>query len=103
MFFAANSYVFVRVSCRGCGTSEGTFELFAHDGRDGFDAVEWVADQPWCNGQVAMWGGSYPGFTQWVTAAQSPPHLAAMAPVASVGIVRDYPMTNNIVMSHLAF
>ena len=102
-FFAANDYAFVSVSCRGCGTSEGVFELFAHDGRDGYDAVEWVAEQAWSNGQVAMWGGSYAAFTQWATVAQSPPHLATIVPKAAAGIVRDYPMTNNIVMSHLAF
>ena len=102
-FFSSHDYVFARVSCRACGLSEGEFELFSGNGRDGFDSVEWLADQPWCNGQVAMWGGSYCGFTQWATAAQSPPHLAAIAPVASVGVVRDYPMVNNIFMCHSAF
>ena len=103
VFFSKNNYIFVRVSCRGCEASEGTFELFSQDGRDGFDSVRWLSDQAWCNGQVAMWGGSYCGFTQWATAAEFPPNLAAIAPVASCGIVWDYPMTNNIFMCHSAF
>lgn len=103
MKFAAHDYPFVRVSCRGCGKSDGTFELFSQDGRDGFDSIQWVAEQPWCDGSVAMFGGSYSGFTQWVTAAESPPNLVAIAPVAACGLLYDYPLTNNILMSHTAF
>ena len=41
--------------------------------------VEWIARQPWSDGRVVMFGGSFVGMTQWHTAAQNPPHLAAIA------------------------
>ena len=49
--------------------------------RDGYDAVEWLAAQPWCNGNVGMWGISYGGFTAIQVAMLQPPHLKAIFPV----------------------
>jgi putative CocE/NonD family hydrolase len=60
-YFAENGYVVVSVDVRGRGNSEGEFYPFENDGPDGYDVVEWVARQPWCNGQVGMMGGSYRG------------------------------------------
>ena len=51
--------------------------------QDGYDTVEWVADQPWCTGQVGMTGGSYVGACQWLTAVLQPPHLRAIFPIVS--------------------
>ena len=85
--FAAEGFAFVSVDCRGRGDSEGVF-LGHHAGEadDGFDIVEWAAAQPWCNGHVAMFGGSYTGQNQWTTAAAHPPHLRTIIPaVASMG------------------
>ena len=48
--------------------------------KDGYDAVEWAAAQPWSNGKVGMIGGSYVGLTQWQAAIEQPPHLVAIAP-----------------------
>jgi putative CocE/NonD family hydrolase len=53
------------------------------DVQDGYDTVEWAAAQPWSNGKVALWGGSYGGLQQWNAAIARPPHLVAMAPVSS--------------------
>jgi predicted acyl esterase len=53
MYFARNGYVFALVDVRGRGNSEGHFEPFVSDGRDGHDVVEWLARQPWCTGKVA--------------------------------------------------
>ena len=66
-YFARHGYVFALVDVRGRGNSEGNFEPFANEARDGYDIVEWLARQPWSNGKVAMWGGSYAGFDQWAT------------------------------------
>jgi predicted acyl esterase len=52
-------------------------------GRDGYDAVEWIAGQPWSNGRVAMWGSSALGRVQFDTAVQQPPHLTAIVPMAA--------------------
>jgi len=65
---------------RGRGASGGVFDLGAGDGVDGAAAVEWVAAQPWCDGNVAMHGISYAGMTQLRAALQRPPSLRAVSP-----------------------
>lgn len=100
MYFAQHGYVFVAIDDRGRGNSEGTFVPSQSEGKDGYDAIEWVAKQPWCNGSVATWGGSWLGFTQWSIAREMPPHLKAMAPTASVYPGIDYPQPDGIMMSY---
>ena len=78
------------------GNSGGQFEPFANDSRDGHDVVEWLAKQPWCNGKVAMWGGSYAGFNQWATLKEFPPHLATIVPAAAAHPGVDFPTGGNI-------
>lgn len=51
------------------------------EGEDGAAIVEWIADQPWCDGNVAMVGKSYGGLTSLKTAAESPKHLRAIVPI----------------------
>jgi putative CocE/NonD family hydrolase len=70
------------------------------EAKDGYDTIEWLARQPWCDGQVATWGGSWRGFAQWSIAKEFPPHLKAMAPTASVYPGVDYPQPNGIFMSY---
>jgi len=82
-YFASHGYVFALVDVRGRGNSGGEFEPFAQEPHDGHDVVEWFAQQPFCNGKVAMWGGSYAGFDQWATAKELPPHLATIVPAAA--------------------
>src|SRR6185436_9748370 len=65
MYFAAHGYPFLIVDVRGRGNSEGDFRPLIGEARDGFDVIEWLARQPYCNGRVAMWGGSYGGYVQW--------------------------------------
>lgn len=79
----ARGYALVAQDVRGRGTSEGTFEPFVHEERDGADTVAWLAAQPWCDGRVVMAGMSYVGATQWLAAAASPPALEAIAPTLS--------------------
>ncbi|MGH3994827.1 MAG: CocE/NonD family hydrolase, partial [Pseudonocardiaceae bacterium] len=67
---------------RGQYGSEGDFYPFRAEGADGFDSVEWVAEQPWSNGAVGMVGRSYAAATQWMAAAERPPHLRAIFPTA---------------------
>lgn len=96
MYFASHGYVYALVDVRGRGNSEGEFEPFAKEGHDGFDAVEWFAKQSYCNGKVAMWGGSYAGFDQWTVAKEFPPHLATIVPAAAAHPGVDFPFQYNI-------
>ncbi len=100
MYFARNGYVFALVDVRGRGNSGGAFEPFAADGKDGHDVVEWLAKQPWCDGKVAMWGGSYAGFNQWSTLKENPPHLATIVPAAAAHPGVDFPAPNGIFVSY---
>jgi putative CocE/NonD family hydrolase len=99
-YFASHGYAFALVDVRGRGNSGGEFEPFANEPRDGHDVVEWLAKQPFCDGKVAMWGGSYAGFDQWATAKEFPPHLATIVPAAAAHPGLDYPSYNNIGMPY---
>jgi uncharacterized protein len=101
MYFAKNGFVYALVDVRGRGNSEGNFEPMANEGRDGYDVVEWFAKQPWCDGKVAMWGGSYAGFDQWSTLKEFPPHLATIVPAAAVHPGVDFPFLHNVFYSYV--
>ena len=81
----AAGYAVVGVNMAGTACSEGVFDLFAPRwGTDGRDAVEWIADQSWSNGDVGMANWSYAVLSQLFTAEEQPPHLKAIAPGMSV-------------------
>ena len=96
IYFSQHGYVFAAVDSRGRGNSEGIFEPFANEANDGHDIAEWLAAQPWCDGQVAMWGGSYGGYVQWMALRESPPHLRTIIPTASASAGVDFPFYKNI-------
>lgn len=73
-------YAVVAQDTRGRYASEGTFNPFFDEARDGADTVEWAAAQPWSSGAIGMFGASYFGATQWLAATQSPSALRAIAP-----------------------
>jgi putative CocE/NonD family hydrolase len=83
--YQREGYAFVAVDCRGRGKSEGQFCAWVHDGEDGYDTVEWVASQPWCNGAVGTTGLSYCGWAQWATVFEHPPSLRCMVSSAAAG------------------
>jgi putative CocE/NonD family hydrolase len=95
-YFAQHGYVFAIVDVRGRGNSEGQFDPFTQEPQDGHDVVEWLATQPWSNGKVAMWGGSYAGYDQWLTLREFPPHLATVVPVAAPHVGVDFPTSYNV-------
>ena len=100
VYFASHGYAFALVDVRGRGNSGGEFEPFVNDPRDGHDLVEWFAKQPYCDGKVAMWGGSYAGFDQWATAKEFPSHLATIVPAAAAHPGLDYPSTENVGLTY---
>ena len=79
-WFARRGYAVVCFDVRGTGNSGGSsIDIYSQrERRDGYEAVEWVAAQPWCSGAVGMWGMSYGGVVQWQVAAQRPPHLRTL-------------------------
>jgi putative CocE/NonD family hydrolase len=95
-YFAQHGYVFALVDVRGRGNSEGQFDPFQQEPQDGHDVVEWLATQPWSDGKVAMWGGSYAGYDQWLTLREFPPHLATIVPAAAAHAGVDFPMFKGI-------
>lgn len=77
---ALRGYAVVMQDVRGRYESDGSFDPYRQEGRDGYDTIEWAARQPWSNGMVGTYGLSYPGAVQWLAAVESPPHLRAMVP-----------------------
>ncbi len=80
-FFVAREYVHVVAQARGSGLSQGQYNWYDRTEQlDGAELIEWIARQPWCNGNVGMLGDSYFGRMQWLIAGEQPPHLKAIAP-----------------------
>jgi len=98
--FAKHGYVSMVVDVRGRGDSEGDFDPFFSDGRDGHDLVEWLASQPYCNGRIGMHGGSYGGMTQWATARARPKSLRSIVPTAPSYLGFDIPTHAGIFPSY---
>ena len=75
-YLAARGIASVMLDVRGTGASEGvnTDEYTVQEQQDGYDAVEWLAQQPWCDGQVVIYGSSYGGFVAYQIATHRPPH-----------------------------
>lgn len=99
-WFARRGYVVALSDCRGRFDSEGDWDPFGtHHKADGYDLVEWLARQPWCDGKVGMMGQSYMGWTQWWTATQAPPSLKAIVPeVAPPDQLYNGPYQNGILV-----
>jgi putative CocE/NonD family hydrolase len=73
-------YAVVIQDCRGTFRSAGEFVPHATDRTDGEDTIAWIAEQPWSDGTVGMYGPSYLGMVQWEAAVMKPPALKAIAP-----------------------
>lgn len=79
-YFARKGYICVVQDVRGKYASEGKFEPFINEAADGYDTLDWIADQPWCDGNIGMSGESYYGYTQWAVACLNHPNLKCIAP-----------------------
>ena len=81
--WAKAGYIAVIQDCRGTRASEGVIAPYNNEGQDGYDTIEWIHRQPWCNGRIGMMGGSYVGAVQWQAAVENPPGLVAITPQAT--------------------
>lgn len=84
--FVHRGYAIVNIDSRGAFDSEGRMAIMgSQEAEDGYDAIEWIAKQPWCNGNVGMAGNSHLAIIQWFIAALQPPSLKAIAPWEGCG------------------
>ncbi|WP_213776811.1 CocE/NonD family hydrolase [Caballeronia sp. dw_276] len=93
-YWCAHGYAICNPDIRGVANCEGDSVVWdRQEGRDCHDLIEWLAAQAWCSGKVAMSGTSYLAVSQWFTAAEQPPHLAAINPWEGVSdVYRDLVM-----------
>jgi putative CocE/NonD family hydrolase len=82
----SHGYVVVAADVRGSGASFGTRpgEFLDTDSTDASDLIDWITDQPWSDGNVGMYGLSYPGMTQWMAAGAAPEGLKAIVPAMTM-------------------
>ncbi|MFB6551228.1 CocE/NonD family hydrolase [Streptomyces sp. NPDC056405] len=97
-YWCAQGYAICNPDIRGVAHCEGDSVLWdRQEGRDCYDLIEWLAVQDWCTGKVAMSGTSYLAVSQWFTAAEQPPHLAAINPWEGVSdVYRDLVMRGGL-------
>ncbi|MBI5161216.1 MAG: CocE/NonD family hydrolase [Micrococcales bacterium] len=97
-YWCAQGYAICNPDIRGVADSEGDSVLWdRQEGRDCYDLIEWLGVQDWCDGKVAMSGTSYLAVAQWFTAAEQPPHLAAINPWEGVSdVYRDLVLRGGI-------
>ena len=81
--YSAAGYVVAVQDVRGRYASGGTSLPYNNEGQDGFDTLEWITRQPWCDGRVGMWGSSHVGAVQWQAAAEGSYGLAVLCPTAT--------------------
>lgn len=92
----SHGYIGVIANTRGKGRSPDKIVPWEHDGKDATAVIEWISKQPWSDGQVAMYGGSYLGFTQWAAAKHLHPALKTIVPYEAANLMTGLPVENNI-------
>ena len=94
-------YAVVWQLARGIGDNDGRYRFIADDRNDGYDCIEWIAEQPWSDGNVGMDHGSYNAMTQLQAASTVPPALKAIIPfVPSSHFFRETPYSGGIFMRY---
>lgn len=96
---ASNGYAGVTGLTRGKGCSPDQPIPYEHDGSDAAAVIDWISRQPWSDGRVGMFGGSYEGFTQWAAAKRMPKALKALMPSVAVAPGVDVPMEGGVFQS----
>ncbi len=91
-FFVSRGYVHIIGNPRGVGKSEDSKTPGTTAPTDSYDLIEWIASQPWCDGNIGMVGISAYAGAQWQAAMQRPPHLKAIFPYDAFTVYpfRDY-------------
>ena len=87
--YAKSGYAYVIQDTRGRFESQGVFNPFMGEAQDGYDTQEWISKQSWCNGKIGTTGGSYVGFTQWISAPLGSSALKTMFPMITFTDLHD--------------
>src|SRR5262245_30359663 len=82
-WWARRGYVYIAQDVRGRNDSDGEWNPFFNERKDGYDTIDWIIKQPWSDGKVGMMGGSYVGWVQWAAAAEAHPALKCIVPEVS--------------------
>lgn len=93
-YYASRGYVFVAQDTRGRFASEGEWHMLTDDGRDGWDCGAWIAQQPWSDGKIGMFGTSYVGGTQHAMALEKVPQLTTVIPVDAMANIGRQSLRN---------
>jgi len=108
--YCARGYAVVLQACRGTAywdpenRSEGIWTPCINEPADGAKALEWIAAQPWCDGNIGMQGGSYVGYTQWACSMSENPALKCIIPEVSMGTAHsDQPYLGGGFVEGMAF
>lgn len=96
---AAYGYAGIVVDARGKRLGTGAIAPYEHEGDDAAAAIAWISRQPWNDGRVVMYGGSYSGFAAWAAAGRSPPALKAIAAYVAAMPGLGLPMENNVFLN----
>lgn len=101
MLSASKGYVGVVATTRGKKWAEGPVIPFEYENTDVYQVIDWISKQDWSNGEVAMLGGSYNGFTQWASMKHKVhPALKTIVPMVAIAPGIDYPMENNVLHNY---
>jgi uncharacterized protein len=98
-WWARRGYVHIVQDARGRNESGGEWVPFAHERKDGYDTIDWIARQSWSDGKVGMIGGSYGGWVQWAAAVEAHPALKCIVPqVSPPDLFFNFPIDHGVPM-----
>jgi uncharacterized protein len=98
-WWARRGYVHIVQDARGRNESDGEWVPFAHERKDGYDTIDWIAKQSWSDGKVGMIGGSYGGWVQWAAAVEAHPALKCIVPqVSPPDLFFNFPVDHGVPM-----
>jgi predicted acyl esterase len=90
-YFPTQGFAYVVADVRGRGDSEGAFRPLVNDAQDAYDLIDWVIEQPWSDGRIVLYGGSYSGMNQWLILGMRHPAIVAASPAAAPVMGLDIP------------
>lgn len=101
MLSASKGYIGVIANTRGKRFSESDIKPLEYEHTDVYEVIDWISKQAWSNQKVAMFGGSYNGFTQWASMKHNVhPALKTIVPMVAIAPGIDYPMENNVLHNY---